>query len=109
MTGPVPAGSAWYQARSARKESVRRCRLLAERLYGKPDVLSHERVAGDLAEFLGARFEGNDALLSVVEFEVDTATYLSCGERAIKHALAVLLRLATAFDDHPDYHEEWRP
>lgn len=101
--------TAWYQARYARKESVQRCRVLAERLYGKPNVLGHERVARDLDEFLGARFEGNDALLSVVEFEVDIATYLSCGERAIKHALAVLLRLAVAFEDHPGYREEWRP
>lgn len=98
-----------WKAEQDRAETIRRCRVLAEGLYQRDSVLSHERVAHDLGRFLCARYVDDEALLSVIEFETRIATYLSCGERAIKHALAVLLRLAMAFDDDPDYREEWRP
>lgn len=108
MTG-VPQPSSWWQAEFDRKETVRRCRVLAHMLYQKDGILSHERVAGQLGDFLAARHADNEAWLSVIEFETGIATYLSCGEKAIKHSLAVLIRLAMAFQDDPDYREEWKP
>jgi hypothetical protein len=105
----IGRGISWFQARFDRKETVRCCRVLAQNLYQKDNILSHERVAGDLEKFLSDRYAGDEAMLSVIEFEGDIATYLSCGEQAIKHALAVLLRLAMAFEDDPGYREEWRP
>lgn len=98
-----------FNAEMDRKETIRRCRVLAHMLYQKDSILSHERVAWDLRYFLASRYADNEAVLSVIEFEAGIATYLSCGERAIKHALAVLLRLAWAFADAPDYQEEWKP
>lgn len=92
-----------------RKEAIRRCRVLAQTLYQKDGILSHERIARDLGQFLAARYAEDETLLSVIEFEAGIATYLSCGEKAINHALAVLLRLAQAFDGDPEYREEWRP
>jgi hypothetical protein len=108
MSG-YPQASDWFQAESDRRETVRRCRLLAQDLYQKDGILSHERVAGELGRFLAARCADNEAWLSVVEFETSIATYLSCGQKAITHSLAVLIRLAMAFDDHPDYRPEWAP
>lgn len=105
LVGP----SDWFQAEFDRRETIRRCRLLAQDLYQKDGVLSHERVAGELGRFLAGRHADNEAWLSVIEFETGIATYLSCGDRAIKHAMAVLIRLAMAFADDPDYREEWRP
>jgi hypothetical protein len=98
-----------FNAEMDRAETVRRCRVLAHMLYQKDGILSHERVAWDLERFLVARYADDEALLSVIEFEAGTARYLSCGARAIKHALTVLLRLAWAFADDPDYREEWKP
>lgn len=108
MTG-YPYVSARFQAELDRKETIRRCRVLAQDLYQKDSVLSHERVASELGRFLAARHADDEALLSVIEFETQIATYLSCGQKAITHALAVLLRLAMAFADDPDYQESWRP
>lgn len=99
----------WFQAESDRRETTRRCRLVAQDLYQKDGILSHERVARDLGDFLSARHADDEALLSVIEFEAGIATYLSCGQKAITHALAVLLRLAMAFSGDPDYREEWAP
>jgi hypothetical protein len=101
--------SDWFQAEMDRREIIRRCRLLAQDLYQKDSILSHERVAADLGRFLADRHADNEALLSVIEFEAGIATYLSCGVKAITHALAVLLRLAMAFADDPEYREEWNP
>lgn len=103
----IPEGL--WKAEFDRREVVRRCRVLAQSLYQKDGILSHERVASDLGRFLAARHADNDAWLSVIEFETQIATYLSCGQKAITHALAVLLRLAMAFDGDPEYREEWRP
>lgn len=82
-------------------------------MWDAPGVLSHEAHARHLRDFLIARIDGGtpqgQALLSIVEHEAGIATYLSSGERAIVHSLGVLLRLALAWRDHPDYREEWRP
>src|ERR1043165_7907093 len=103
--GKEDSMSDWFEAEMNRRESIRRCRLVAEELYQKDGILSHERVARELGQFLAARYANDDALLSVIEFETGIATYLSCGQKAITHALAVLLRLAMAFNDDPDYRE----
>lgn len=108
MTG-YPHVSDWFQAELDRRETIRRCRVLAHMLYQQDGILSHERVAGDLGRFLAGRHADNEAWLSVIEFETGIATYLSCGESAIKHALAVLIRLAMAFSGDPEYREEWAP
>ena len=87
------------------------CRRQAAKLYQAEHVISHERHAGNLGRFLEARLSASpeqDALLSVIRHEVEIARYLSCGERAIVHSLAILLRLALAHADHPDYDPEWR-
>lgn len=98
-----------WEAEFARRETIHRCRVLAYDLYGTPDILSHERIARDLERFLVARHAGDEALLAVIELEARTATYLSCGQKAITHALAVLLCLAMAFSGDPDYCQEWLP
>ena len=108
MTG-YPHPGVWFQAELDRRETIWRCRVLAQALYQKDGILSHERVARQLGDFLTARHADNEAWLSVIEFEMGIATYLSCGEKAIKHALAVLLRLAMAFTNDPDYQTEWAP
>lgn len=88
------------------------CRRRAAKLYGAEHILSHERHASNLGRFLQDRINAasapGEALLSVVRHEVEIARYFSCGERAIVHSLAVLLRLALAHADHPDYDPEWR-
>ena len=91
------------------------CHRLASQLYQADGVLSHENVARDLAMFLGVRLGERpaglerDALLSVVTAQYRVATYLSCGPKAIKWSLAIMLRLALPYADHPDYDPEWRP
>jgi hypothetical protein len=87
------------------------CRRRAAKLYMAEHVLSHERHATNLGRFLEARVSASperDALISVIRFEVEIARYLSCGEKAIVHSLAVLLRLALTWADHPDYDPDWR-
>jgi hypothetical protein len=105
----IPRGSDWFLAEFDRREIILSCRVLAQDLYQKDGVLSHERVAGELGRFLAARHADNEVWLSVIEFETRIATYLSCGERAITHALAVLLRLAMPFSSDSDYRQEWAP
>ncbi len=97
-------------------QPLERCRRRADQLYQQDGTLSHERIARDIGVFLHARIveePGNNAIavarLSVIGYEVRIATYLSCGEKAIRHALAVLLRLALAYAEHPDYRAEWQP
>lgn len=94
-------------------ETMRQCRRIAQRMWDAPGVLSHEPHARGLRDFLLDRIDSTtpaaNALGSVVEHESRIATYLSCGERAIVHSLGVLLRLALAWQDHPDHREEWRP
>ncbi len=91
------------------------CRRLAWDLYGAEHVLSHEQVARELGDFLRARLGEQEstpergALLSVAFSAQRTATYLSCGRKAITIALATLLRLALAYEAHADYRDEWRP
>lgn len=99
--------SGWFEAEFDRRETIRRCRLLAQGLYQKDGILSHEGVARELGDFLAVRHADNEAWLSVIEFETGIATYLSCGQKAITHALAVLIRLAMPFSEHPDYRPEW--
>jgi uncharacterized protein DUF6221 len=96
-------------------EVMDRCRVLAWKTYQADGILSHERVADELGRFVAKRITeyigdpSRTALLSVVAREVRTATYLSCGQKAIAHALANLIRLALPYADHPDYQESWKP
>lgn len=96
-------------------ELMDNCRRRAWQLY-QGSSLEHEAVALDLGRFLKARIEedapagpSRDALLSVVALHLQTATYLSCGDKLIRQSLAVLLRLAAGFADHPDYDQAWEP
>ena len=97
-----------HEAEQARREVMRRCRVTGWRLYQEHGTLSHERVANEMGEFLAARIT-DEAVLTIVEHEVRVATYLSCGQKAITHALSLLVRLAMDFDQDPEYRDEWRP
>ncbi len=91
------------------------CRTLAWDLYGKGTTLSHERVAFELACFIYERISEQPAtaeaaaLISIVRSAERIATYFSCGAGPIRQSLAILIRLALPYEDHPDYRHEWRP
>lgn len=97
-----------YEAEQERREVMRRCRVTGWRLYQEHGILSHERVARQMGDFLATRIT-DEAVLTIVEHEVGIATYLSCGQKAIAHALGLLVRLAWDFDADPEYRDEWRP
>jgi hypothetical protein len=93
------------------------CRRRAWKLYHEGEhMLSHERSAYDLGHFLKQRIEqeqpagaAREALLSVIGVHVRIASYVSCGERSILMSLAMLLRLAIPYADHPDHQRDWMP
>lgn len=91
------------------------CNRRAWDLYKKVNILSHERVAYEIGYFLRDRISEQPAtaesaaLLSVVRWNTRIATYLSSGDKAIRSALAVLLRLVQPYAEHPEYSDEWKP
>lgn len=113
MTEPGVQPTKFLPAIYRPDQPMRSCRVLAQAMWDAPGVLSHQPHARRMRDFLIERIEPDTperiALLSIVEHESRIALYLSCGERAIVHSLGVLLRLALAWQDHPDYHEAWKP
>lgn len=95
--------------------TMRQCMAWAHATYARDGVLSHERVADDLARFLFDRLQDQppsttrNALASVINKDYHTATYISCGRKSIIVALARLCRLALPYADVEGYREEWRP
>jgi hypothetical protein len=96
-------------------ELIQRCHYRASRTYQADGILSHERVADNLGRFVAARLSeepdapSRAAMLSIVGREVRIATYLSCGQTSITHALTNLIRLALPYAAHQDYDSAWSP
>lgn len=98
-----------------RDNLMKRCVNKAWDLFKGDDILSHERVAYNVGDFVFARLKEQpdtaerELLLSIAGFHVSVATYLSNGLRPITSSLAVLIRMAHRYSEHPDYDEGWRP
>lgn len=114
-------GSPWGGAEAALRklypaqydEEMNACRQLAHAFYGPH--LGHEQVARRVTGFLRERLSERppsaetEAVISVVNACEATATYMSSGPKAIRLALATLLRLARPYADHADYDQTWAP